>query len=648
MATPWASMSGLARRSSAASAVSSTASSSAVDVGALLGRDVDEHGVAAEFLGTRPYSVSCARIFAGSAPSLSILLTATTIGTSAACAWLMASTVCGMTPSSAATTRIAMSVALAPRARMAVNASWPGVSMKVIEPLAAVEIDGDLVGADVLGDAAGLFLADVGLADGVQQSGLAVVDVTHDGDHRRTTLQIGLVALVLAVAQVEGLQQLAVLVLGGHDLDLVVHLAAEQLQRVVADRLGGGDHLAEVEQRLHQSGRVGVDLLGEVGQRRAARQPDGLAVAVRQPHAADDRRLHVLVLGAFRPLRLAAALGCAAGTTERPRRAATLTGTTAAAGTTAIAAASCGCATATGSAATGSAGAVVTAAATTGTTAATGAAAWAATTGSRTRAAARTRTAWCSAGRTGRHVARRCAGSGTAAGARCARSGCLRPWNRPFDRLRRGERVVADARCARRRLGARRCGPGTRGRGRGVRVRAAGADSATRCRGTAAGASGAAGAGCCSAGAAGLGAGGFSGAGAFAAAFLAGAPLPSALAFGGGFCSAEGFAQPARDGGLHGGGCGFDEFALFTQSGEYFLAGYTEFFSQLVYAGLACHFSPVLEATAVVGPRLGFSYDAWSSSELHGVLMFFAACSVAGVLGHFECLEVLQHRGCFR
>ena len=37
----------------------------------------------------------------------------------------------GMTPSSAATTRTTMSVASAPRARMAVNASWPGVSMKV-------------------------------------------------------------------------------------------------------------------------------------------------------------------------------------------------------------------------------------------------------------------------------------------------------------------------------------------------------------------------------------------------------------------------------------------------------------------------------------------------------------------------------------
>ena len=43
----------------------------------------------------------------------------------------MASTVWGIMPSSAATTRMAMSVTIAPRARMAVKASWPGVSRKV-------------------------------------------------------------------------------------------------------------------------------------------------------------------------------------------------------------------------------------------------------------------------------------------------------------------------------------------------------------------------------------------------------------------------------------------------------------------------------------------------------------------------------------
>ena len=72
------------------------------------------------------------RTRSGCAPSLSILLTATSIGTSAALAWSTASRVCGFTPSSAATTMTAMSVTCAPRARMAVNASWPGVSRKVI------------------------------------------------------------------------------------------------------------------------------------------------------------------------------------------------------------------------------------------------------------------------------------------------------------------------------------------------------------------------------------------------------------------------------------------------------------------------------------------------------------------------------------
>ena len=68
----------------------------------------------------------------GLASGLSTLLIATIIGTRAARTWSMASLVWGMTPSSAATTMIAMSVTCAPRARMAVNASWPGVSRKTM------------------------------------------------------------------------------------------------------------------------------------------------------------------------------------------------------------------------------------------------------------------------------------------------------------------------------------------------------------------------------------------------------------------------------------------------------------------------------------------------------------------------------------
>ena len=46
----------------------------------------------------------------------------------------------------------------------------------------------DVVGADVLGDAAGLAGGDVRLADGVKKGGLAVVNMAHDGDDGRTGL----------------------------------------------------------------------------------------------------------------------------------------------------------------------------------------------------------------------------------------------------------------------------------------------------------------------------------------------------------------------------------------------------------------------------------------------------------------------------
>ena len=87
----------------------------------------------------------------GSASGLSILLIATMIGAPAALACWMASMVWGMTPSSAATTRTTMSVTLAPRARMAEKAAWPGVSRKVT---ALAVFQPHLIGADVLGDAA--------------------------------------------------------------------------------------------------------------------------------------------------------------------------------------------------------------------------------------------------------------------------------------------------------------------------------------------------------------------------------------------------------------------------------------------------------------------------------------------------------------
>ncbi len=73
--------------------------------------------------GWRPSSTSSRLTRSGSAPGLSILLIATMIGTFALRAWATASLVWGITPSSAATTRMTTSVTDAPRARICVNAS---------------------------------------------------------------------------------------------------------------------------------------------------------------------------------------------------------------------------------------------------------------------------------------------------------------------------------------------------------------------------------------------------------------------------------------------------------------------------------------------------------------------------------------------
>src|SRR5262249_51381826 len=254
-------------------------------------------------------------------------------------------------------------------------------------PVLAVVRHGDLVGADVLGDAAGLTLGDLGVPDGVQQLGLAVVDVTHDGHHRRPRDQRLLATLVLAEGDVEGLQQLAVLVLPADHLDLVAQLGAQQLQRLVVDRLGRGDHLAEVEHHLYQRRRVGVDLFGEVGQRGTPGQPDHRAVAARDLHATDRRRLHVveplagLLLALAGPCRTAragpataaaepAAATAATRATAEPATGTATRATAAAAETTATAATAT--ATATGTeAGAGTAATTTGAAATAATTAAT-------------------------------------------------------------------------------------------------------------------------------------------------------------------------------------------------------------------------------------------------------------------------------------
>ena len=129
---PDASAFGFAFSSSSASATSSTFSSRSSRFSFSRAETSENCVVPPHSSGCRPSDASSFFTLSGFASGRSTLFTATTIGTSAARAWEIDSFVCGMTPSSAATTRTAMSVAFAPRARMAVNASWPGVSRNVM------------------------------------------------------------------------------------------------------------------------------------------------------------------------------------------------------------------------------------------------------------------------------------------------------------------------------------------------------------------------------------------------------------------------------------------------------------------------------------------------------------------------------------
>ena len=81
--------------------------------------------------------MSSSRTRVGFAPGASHFVMATTYRQLAAWMCAAASRVCGMTPSSAAHTRTATSVHLAPLWRIAEKAACPGVSRKVSSPLAA-------------------------------------------------------------------------------------------------------------------------------------------------------------------------------------------------------------------------------------------------------------------------------------------------------------------------------------------------------------------------------------------------------------------------------------------------------------------------------------------------------------------------------
>ena len=110
--------------------------------------------------------------------------------------------------------------------------------------------DVHVVGADVLGDAAGLARGHGRGADGVEQRRLAVVDVAHDGDDGSALDQVFRVRrrrLLLHDLFLERLE-------GG----LVAELLGEVDRDLLVERLVDGRHDAALDERLHDVAALDV------------------------------------------------------------------------------------------------------------------------------------------------------------------------------------------------------------------------------------------------------------------------------------------------------------------------------------------------------------------------------------------------------
>ena len=113
-----------------------------------------------------------------------------------------------------------------------------GMARRVDEGDARAVLGRNLIGADVLGDPAGLAGYHVRLAQGVEHRRLAVVDMAHHRDDRSPRLQAGRVVRVAVQADFDvGLAD---------PLDFVAVLAGDQFGGVGVDGLGDGCHHAHL------------------------------------------------------------------------------------------------------------------------------------------------------------------------------------------------------------------------------------------------------------------------------------------------------------------------------------------------------------------------------------------------------------------
>ncbi len=205
--------------------------------------------------GTSSCSVSCWRTRVGSASSRSVLVTATTIGTSAGTRVvdrldrLGHDTVVGRDHEDRDVGDL----------RAARTHGGERLVAGSVDERDAPTVAVDLVRTDVLGDAARFAGDDVRVPDAVEQRGLAVVDVTHDGDDRRARFEQRLVVLVVVGGEQRDQFDL-LLAAGLDDEDLRAERLGDQLDHLVGERRGRGHHLARLEQDADEVGRRAIQL----------------------------------------------------------------------------------------------------------------------------------------------------------------------------------------------------------------------------------------------------------------------------------------------------------------------------------------------------------------------------------------------------
>ena len=117
-------------------------------------------------------------------------------------------------------------------------------------------VDRDVIGADVLRDAAGLALGDARLADGVEQRRLAVVDVAHDRDDRRARDDVLRPASSASTCSISS-SKLCICTSAPNSRAIIVAV-------LVVERRVDRHHLPLLEQLLQHVLYAGFELVGQI------------------------------------------------------------------------------------------------------------------------------------------------------------------------------------------------------------------------------------------------------------------------------------------------------------------------------------------------------------------------------------------------